>query len=209
MDKLKIFKLVNYDRIIFLDVDSLIMKSLDHLFFLPPQIEVAAPWAYWENEPCLTSALLVITPNVETYNRMVAHWNGKIGTESGRHADMDILNREFEHRLPNNKGRLLPTTLMLPSQYLVLSSDLIYPEPFHNQDSLFDTAYAFHFSAGGKPWDSQSPFATVSEKDKQLAHKHIYDIFNQWKSISGHVCTTTHIMPLFPNTGFMETYTLN
>jgi hypothetical protein len=49
LEKLYVFLLTDYDRIILMDTDGFPNNNLDHLFFLPiPQgIQLAAPQGYW------------------------------------------------------------------------------------------------------------------------------------------------------------------
>ena len=145
--KFQAFKMTQYDRIIWLDADSLLMKPIDHLFDLPT-VSVAAPIANWENEMCVTSALMIITPSIEVWNTLIVPNLHKYVNR----ADMDLLNEVYEHRIGDN--RILPEMLVLPSKYLTLTTEFTYPEPYNNDEKLWKDVYVFHFSgAFGKPWN--------------------------------------------------------
>lgn len=148
--KFQAFKLTKYVRIIWLDADSLIVNSIDHLFDLP-HVSVAAPVANWENEMCVTSALMVITPSLHVWDTVILP---NIHKYTDR-ADMNLLNEVYEHRIGNN--RILPEMLILPSKYLTLTTEFTYPEPYNNDEKLWNEVYVFHFSGPfGKPWNIRS-----------------------------------------------------
>jgi alpha-N-acetylglucosamine transferase len=48
-EKLYVFKLVEYTRVIIMDSDGIAVNDLDHLFWLkmPKGIQIAAPQGYW------------------------------------------------------------------------------------------------------------------------------------------------------------------
>ncbi|TGZ85480.1 nucleotide-diphospho-sugar transferase [Ascodesmis nigricans] len=101
-------------RIIVLDSDQLVLKSLDHLFELP-SVDVAAPSAYWtapvdvEKTPGVTSALMVVETKEEVWKLVES------GMKEGRMRegmyDMDVVNREFAVR-----------EMVLPGRYCTLNS---------------------------------------------------------------------------------------
>jgi alpha-N-acetylglucosamine transferase len=51
----------NLKRVMVLDADQLILRSLDSLFKLPG-VDLAAPRAYWNGKDALASTLMVIKP---------------------------------------------------------------------------------------------------------------------------------------------------
>lgn len=165
--KFQAFKMTQYDRIIWLDADSLIMRPIDHLFDLPA-VSVAAPVANWENEMCVTSALMVITPSMEVWNTLIFPNLHKYVNR----ADMNLLNEVYEHRIGDN--RILPEMLVLPSKYLTLTTEFTYPEPYNNDKKLWNEVYVFHFSgAFGKPWNIQL------HKKMNQATKAIYHLYKR------------------------------
>lgn len=92
-------------RILILDADQLILQSLDHVFSLP-EVDVAAPRAYWQSEG-FTSAFLLVTLSDRLW--------GKISTGLSKIEhdvfDMDLVNKLFAK-----------TLLVLPGDYTTLNS---------------------------------------------------------------------------------------
>jgi hypothetical protein len=130
---------------------------------LPDDVELATPWAYWENEPCINGAFMVIKPSKKLFEERIKPWlnDQKIKNTFQREIfDMDIINMEWEHRgfLTNQAScRVMPEVLMLPSHYLVLDADFVEPEysqklnKTHHKNGkkgLFEMARVIH----SKPW---------------------------------------------------------
>ncbi len=164
MLKLYGFTMYKYDRIIHMDADSYVQKNLDHLFLLP-DVPLAAPVANWENEFCISGALLVIKPDRHT-------WQTKIQPSIASYArsgksEMNLLNEVFEHRIGSN--RILPELLILPSKYLTLSTEFTHPEPYHTKMAdLWKETVVFHFSGGyGKPWAPKN-VAAMNDNTRKL-----------------------------------------
>ncbi|XP_045160691.2 uncharacterized protein LOC123525607 [Mercenaria mercenaria] len=85
MVKLLFYNMTEYYRIIYMDIDALVLKPLDELFNLPASVSLASPVAYWENELCFTSALLVIKPNHKTWLELLSRMDEMYdGFRSGR-----------------------------------------------------------------------------------------------------------------------------
>lgn len=109
--KLVAFRLHHYipslKRILILDSDQLILKSLDHVFDLPP-VDVAAPRAYWgQDKTGFTSAFLLVTLSDRVWDRMAQ----ELGAIKHDVFDMDLVNGVFKQ-----------TVLMLPGDYATLNS---------------------------------------------------------------------------------------
>tara|TARA_B100001142_G_scaffold330256_1_gene397371 strand:+ start:5581 stop:6348 length:768 start_codon:yes stop_codon:yes gene_type:complete len=149
MMKMYAFQMYEYERVIFLDADSYVMKNLDHLFLLP-DVEVAAPVANWENEFCITAALMVIKPSRKTWEDKIEKGIQIIAGKGG--TEMTLMNELYQHRIKTN--RILPELLVLPCKYLILSTEFTFPEPYHqSNEALWNETFVFHFSGGfGKPW---------------------------------------------------------
>jgi len=139
--KLRIFQLTQYDRIVYLDADSIPLKSLDHLFSLPFNEMIAAPRAYWLPQPFVTSLLLVVKPSLMMWNRVKQHFGTAF---EKRDYDMDIINLEFKDEI-----------YYLPDEYGCLNSeweDKDFTYHFGNPEKNSEKIKVVHFSALGKPW---------------------------------------------------------
>lgn len=177
MAKLLIFKMVQYERVVYLDADALVLRSL-HQFFDLPSAPLASALAYWENENCFTGALLVAKPDEGMYGEMMGRVPAIV--REGR-TEMDLLNRFFEHRLGRH-SKTFPRVLMLPGTTLVLSShfydmkhayrrDKSFGVPmFSDLDALAAGAAIVHFSGDAKPWQRSKLY--WEQKARQAVSSH-------------------------------------
>ena len=67
--KLNAWKLVEYEKCVFLDADTLVLQNVDDLFNRP-EIS-AAPDIGWPD--CFNSGVFVFVPSLQTYDALVAH----------------------------------------------------------------------------------------------------------------------------------------
>jgi len=186
--------LTHYDRIIFLDVDVLVIKPLDELFHLPP-VPIAAPIAYWLDPPKFTSAFLVIQPQRTLFDALVAKIDE---TMNNNGFDMDLLNDFFRHDLKSNERYVFPEIIVLPGYFLTLSPHLgkekvkwngakrQHPalSPFLDTDLLHNSTYVVHFSGGPKPWSlSQSSSSQMAQK-LNYYQKYNLEFLNEFREIS-------------------------
>lgn len=89
--KLQAFKQTQYDRLISIDSDSLLLGSLDELFFVPPAAAVM-PRAYWLSTPTMSSHIMVLTPSTDAFQRVEDIMKRRAG--KGFY-DMEIMNALF------------------------------------------------------------------------------------------------------------------
>ncbi|KAG8168778.1 hypothetical protein KVR01_001527 [Diaporthe batatas] len=89
--KLLAFKQTQYDRLITLDSDSLLLGSLDELFFVPSAPAVM-PRAYWLSKPTMSSHIMVLTPTEDAFRKV----EDIIERRAGKgFYDMEIMNSLF------------------------------------------------------------------------------------------------------------------
>lgn len=89
--KLLAFNQTQYSRLIAIDSDSLLLGSLDELFFVPPAAAVM-PRAYWLSTPTMTSHVMVLTPSTDAFHRVHDIIESRAGYGF---YDMEIMNRVF------------------------------------------------------------------------------------------------------------------
>ncbi|KAH8812749.1 nucleotide-diphospho-sugar transferase [Xylogone sp. PMI_703] len=88
--KLLAFNQTQYDRIVMLDSDTTLLRSLDELFFLP-NVPAAMPLAYWLKKPHLTSHIMLITPSETEFARV----STAVKRARAGEYDMDIVNKLY------------------------------------------------------------------------------------------------------------------
>jgi hypothetical protein len=127
--KLLTFKMHHIDstlkRVIVLDSDQLVLKTLDHLFDMDDlNVDLAAPRAYWIAKETFSTAFLVITLSDRTWRKVeTALENVRINQY-----DMDMANELFGEEV-----------LMLPGNFVALNShweDWNLPRWFHQPESV-------------------------------------------------------------------------
>ncbi|EGC33711.1 hypothetical protein DICPUDRAFT_154205 [Dictyostelium purpureum] len=149
-NKFYVFKLIDYKRVVHLDADTYLLKSLDHLFELP-DATLALPRAYWLGQPFATSLLMVIKPSYKLYDDIISYGNKH---NSGNSWDMDIINDMFKNS---------PDFIMLPGIYGLLHGEFSTRERHWLGDDYFATwekAPLFHWSTW-KPWNEHENSANV------------------------------------------------
>ena len=140
LTKLLVFTLP-YDRIVYIESDAIVLRSIEHLFDLPDH-DLYVPHCRWCNPGYVTTTLMVLRPSQRMWNRLSV-WVNKYDKKALY--DMDIINEELRediHRLPSVYG-------MLNSEF-----ENRQPTPFYGNsfDEIINSAYFVHFTAVGKPW---------------------------------------------------------
>lgn len=168
--KFKIFSFTEFDKIIFLDADIMVLKNIDHLFE-KPHLTAALDGEYfniWPDEPHLNAGLLVIEPNIEEYNKIIDFMKTISWNKNSCIADQEVLNLYYSD-WPKQ------TSLHLNKYYNIFA-------PYVQEDQVEDilkNSYFIHF-IGRKPWKAfyKSSKETYSEVLYDLAHKKIQDEVN-------------------------------
>ena len=83
---------LQYKRLIYFDVDGLVLKSMNHLFRLP-SAPVAMPRAYWLPQPTMSDQLAVVEPSVKRLNELLsqAETFGEGLLRSGCHGSHSVI----------------------------------------------------------------------------------------------------------------------
>ncbi|GAA5880750.1 hypothetical protein JCM16303_004337 [Sporobolomyces ruberrimus] len=187
LTKLHAFRLSQYEKIIFLDADTLVLRPLAHLFNSPHPFS-AAPDQGWPD--AFNSGVMVLEPKQETFDGLIEMMNQK-GTWDG--GDQGLLNDFFP-----NWNRLSFTYNVTPSAYYTYAP--AYKR--HGQD-----VNVLHFIGANKPWKR----GTRGTYDPEAASKDYYGLVGQWFDVFerhfGSVLTydvATRVMP--PPATFKSTF---
>jgi hypothetical protein len=158
LTKFLAFGEANYDRVIHLDSDVILLQTMDELFFLPPTT-VAMPRAYWLlPDKSLSSLLVVIEPSFREYNRIIGDaepaQNGQIEVNITDHRyDMELLNARYGDSamvLPHRQYGLLTGEFRTKDHRRFLGND----DEVWDPDHALAQAKFVHFSDWPlpKPW---------------------------------------------------------
>ena len=142
--KFHIFNQTQFEKIVFLDADIMILKNLDHLFTLPHMTscldgEYFNLWPGWDH---FNSGCLVIEPSKKLFDDILNFANNLKEPELPTYiiADQEVLNLYF-------KDWPTQTHLHLSKYY-----DIFPPYILENQiEDIIKNCYFLHF-VGRKPW---------------------------------------------------------
>lgn len=189
LTKLKIFGMTQFDKLIFLDADIMVLKNLDHLFECP-HMTSALDGEYfnlWPDDPHFNSGILVITPNEEEYKQLidyVTNFSFDAWNRMQCIADQELLNLCYRS-WPEEKE------CHLNKYYDVFA-------PYIQEDQIEDidaNCYFIHF-IGRKPWRAfiKDPKDTYTEKYYNDASKIIQDKVNtlDWDAAKDQVIITVY-----------------
>ena len=164
--KFHIFNLTQFNKIVFLDADILILKNLDHLFTHPHMTscldgEYINLWPEW---PHFNTGCLVIEPSTELFNNILSFGRTLKDLPKYVLADQEILNLYF-------KDWIKKPNLHLNEYYDIFA-------PYINKEDLPDVkrnCYFIHYT-GRKPWENyiKDPMENYSEYFYELG-KNIID----------------------------------
>lgn len=126
-------------RVLAFDADQLVLKNLDHLFTGLPQVDLAAPRAYWLSKDFLSSTFLLISLSDRLWTTVQAALES---IQPGKY-DMDLMNDLFGN-----------TVIMLSGEYVTVNShweDWNLPDWFHPSNEGFKTMPSIQKSSQMEP----------------------------------------------------------
>lgn len=167
LTKLHVFNQTEFDRVIYIDSDSLLKSNMDELFFLPDYIKFAAPLNYWE----------LNSKDLQKSYKEVKHMRNPINVEN--------YNKRIINRI--GKGKMIYNHLPNLPHYLYLNSEDVGDDILKTR-TIFSVSSWFH--KGPKPSrvkfsttlmvvkPSNETFATIQNYYLPLAQKGkgIYDM---------------------------------
>ena len=169
-DKLLVFELTQFDKIVYIDADMYILHNLDHLFTFPHMSAVAAGRSYPGNQDWvdLNSGLMVIQPQ----HNIVQELEQKI-PDVIKHkqicGDQDVLQLYFSdwkqhpEKIMNEKYGVFAQY----ASYYETHLGYTYPNNQHAEENP-KTIAVIHFIGEMKPWMQRWSFLSVLKQDIQL-----------------------------------------
>lgn len=141
-DKIALFNLIQYEKLVYVDSDMLVLKNIDELFDKPKMSAVRAGQLKNPDWRGLNSGLVVIEPNKADYKGLVdtiVNYNGD--KEIG---DQDIMAMYFDKWADQNE-------LHLPEEYNIFYcyAEEYLKEPFNLKRENYKI---IHFIGKKKPW---------------------------------------------------------
>jgi hypothetical protein len=171
--KLHVLGLTDYERVVFLDADGLLLRSPQPLFDLPLERAIAAPRAYWLPDRLVTTMLLVVRPDRRLFDLAATRF--PTARKRGEY-DMDIVHFALADRLQ-----------VLPEGLACLDSELEHrdgPFAFGDPEETFERLIYVHFTAVGKPW------ACRTDRLRELrpeAHPLFFELRDAWWAVRDEV----------------------
>ncbi|RBQ66603.1 hypothetical protein FVER14953_11649 [Fusarium verticillioides] len=158
--KLLAFNQTQYDRVMSIDSDSVLLQHMDELFFLPAA-PVAMPRAYWRSpEKILSSHLMLVQPSETELLRIMERVES---VKSGEY-DMEIVNQLYGDNalvFPHRRLALLSGEFRKEEHAQYLGSELEIWDPA----AAYSEAKLVHFS----DWPLPKPWKLMLEEDRLAA----------------------------------------
>lgn len=164
LTKIHCWRLVQYEKCVFLDADTLMVQNCDNLFYWDELS--AAPDVGWPD--CFNSGVFVFTPSIQTFNNLMALMLEK-GSFDG--ADQGLLNAYYSdwfmrpaNRLPFVYNAAFSTAYFYQSAFKKFELDL----------------KILHFLGATKPWHTEFNQTSRRVEDVPEAYQHIVKYLDYW-----------------------------
>lgn len=155
--KLHLFGLTQYEKVVYIDADMVILENLDHLFDKPHMSAVAAGnWTNIKDETyCLNSGLMVIVPNVKDHESLIAIASSSLKKQSGKNflCDQDVINYHFCDWYQHSELHLGLNYNLFVNQVSHLNKKF-YLKDFNENDKDLPKVAVLHYLTP-KPWVSK------------------------------------------------------
>lgn len=154
--KLLSFNQTEYERVLMMDADATILKSMDELFLLP-SAAIAMPRAYWLDHT-LSDQMFLVQPSSADVQEIL----GQMKTRKPDEFDMEVLNNLYRDRciiLPHRPYNLLSGEFRSKSHEKYLTN---YGEKWDAR-AVLDEAKFVHFS----DWPLPKPWLPHAESEMQ------------------------------------------
>lgn len=179
-DKIMMWSLSQFEKVVFLDSDMLVVKNIDHLFECPSFTASLAGVMYPGNKgiSILNSGLIVFVPNPSIVKEMLSIAQimiPQMQRENKPLGDQDIINAFFPDWY-NHKELILDDGYNLYAHYLQYYCRY---ERYAVDASAKNKIYVIHFVGKEKPWMINSPLRFLKMCCRMFPN--IYYIVACWK----------------------------
>ena len=158
--KFHIFNQTQFDKIVFLDADIMLLKNIDHLFDCPHMTAALDGEYYniWPSWPHFNSGCIVIEPSNQLYHNILEFASGYRDKPGYIVADQEILNFYFKDWAEQTELHL--------NKYYNIFAPYINPK---DEEDINENCYFIHF-IGRKPWNFW-----LRRNDEQYSEKYYLD----------------------------------
>ena len=165
--KLRIFNYTQFDKLLYIDADSYIVRNIDDIFDRPAWSSITEYDAHVTGQKRLHSAFLVIEPNETTYNELIQCAENNptlihpVSKEVQLSADYDILNL-YKHDWYEHPELTIADYTYIDS-FTLRTDDFFWPLMINS----LSKARAVHLT-GPKPWIEGTQGAHTDNSDWNL-----------------------------------------
>ena len=183
-DKLNVFSLTEYEKVVYLDSDMLILENIDHLFNQPPITMTSnLPYAKESNNSCI----MIIEPNKKDYEGLLNKMQEFDQRKRDKIGDQDIINAYFKDKvkiLDESYNMMRFISKNKKQYYDVLTDNYIYKYEVIVTRRLATKPKVIHYILRPKPFNTNMPFEDEyyhiykNYLDEVRIKKHQYKIDN-------------------------------
>ena len=169
-DKLNVFALTEYEKIVYLDSDLLILENIDDLFNLK-HLTMASDKPY--HEDTYNSGIMVIEPNIKDYNKLIKKTKELDKKNVKNLGDQNIINICFKkiNVLDDNYNHMRSITKEKSLYYDLFSNSFIFKHNVKISNRISDNPKIIHYFGLPKPFMTKEPF----EDEYYLTYKKYLD----------------------------------
>ena len=156
-DKLNVFALTEYTKIVYLDSDLLILENIDNLFQLK-HLTMASDKPY--HDDIFNSGIMVIEPNIADYNKLIKKMKELDKKNLKNIGDQNIINACFSNinTLDENYNHMRYITKDKNLYYDVYSDTFIFKHNVNISNRISSNPKIIHYIVLPKPFMLKEPF---------------------------------------------------
>lgn len=194
MTKLHLWNLTQYDRILYLDADTLVVNNVDHLFELPLEIDFAASPELGFPD-CFNSGVMLLKPSSVVFKKLCQH---ALTVESFDGGDQGLLNTFFGDGSRGHESEILhlnSNDLSAANRKTWFRLSFTYNMEMHKVYRLYipaamryqDQHHILHFIGKQKPWHFED--GHISLEDNAGAYDEFYaNMVKRWWGVERLLC---------------------